>query len=133
MWKRHTFYQCFVLLFFSFFLKETIVLFQRHLQEMIAKFVEQCQTIFGQLRDIALHFSENLGEIVNRYIATKLALQDFVDVPDELRNCMEDRDDIANLIAGMKDYHTQRIDEREDRLMTRSKAFIDDMIDRLNR
>ncbi|XP_046810039.1 dynein regulatory complex subunit 3 [Lucilia cuprina] len=113
--------------------EETIVIFQRRLQEMIAKFVEQAQTYFGQLRDIALHFAENLGEIVNRYIATKLALQDFEGVPEPLRNCMEDREAIANLIAGMKDYHTQRIDEREDRLMTRSKSFIDNMIDKLNK
>ncbi|XP_065356813.1 dynein regulatory complex subunit 3 [Calliphora vicina] len=113
--------------------EETIIIFQRRLQEMIAKFVEQAQTYFGQLRDIAVHFSENLGEIVNRYIATKLALQDFDGVPKPLRNCMEDREAIANLIAGTKDCHTQRIDEREDRLMTRSKFFIDDMIDKLNK
>lgn len=99
---------------------------------MIGKFVEQAQTYFGQLRDIAVHFSENLGEIVNHYIATKLALHDFDGVPEPLRICMEDREAIANLIAGMKDFHTQRIDEREDRLMTRSKAFIDDMIEKLN-
>ncbi|GBP04626.1 Dynein regulatory complex subunit 3 [Eumeta japonica] len=112
---------------------EAIVLFQRRLQEMIAKLVEQAQPVFSQLRDVAVHFSENLNEIVNRYIATKLALQDFKDIPCELQNCMEDRETIANLVAGMKDYHTQRIDEREDRLMTRSKAFIDDMIDELNK
>lgn len=100
---------------------------------MIAKFLEQAQTCFGQIRDIAIHFSENLGEIVNRYIATKLALQDFDGVPASLRNCMEDREAIANLIAGMKDFQTQRIDEREDRLMTRSKTFVDNMIDKLNK
>ncbi|KAM7352445.1 tbCMF46 isoform 2-T2 [Cochliomyia hominivorax] len=113
--------------------EETIIIFQRRLQEMVAKFVEQAQTFFGQLRDIAVNFSENLGEIVNRYIATKLALQDFKGVPEPLRICMEDREAIANLIAGMKDYHTQRIDEREDRLMTRSKSFIDDLIEQLNK
>lgn len=100
---------------------------------MVAKFVEQAQTYFGQLRDIAVHFSENLAEIVSRFISTKSALQDFDSVPEPLQYCMEDREAIGNLIAGMKDIHTQRIDEREDRLMTRSKEFIDDMIDKLNK
>lgn len=102
------------------------------MQEMIGKFIEQAQTFFGQLRDLAIHFSENLYEIVSRYIGTKLALQDFEDVPPPLRICMEDREAIGNLIAGMKDIQTQRIDEREDRLMNRSKEFVDNMIDKLN-
>lgn len=100
---------------------------------MIAKFVEQAQTYFTQLRDIAIHFSENMAEIVSHFIATNLALQDFENVPAPLRSCMEDREAISNLIAGMKDAHTQRIDEREDRLTQRSKEFVDNMIDKLNR
>lgn len=98
----------------------------------MSKFVEQEQTYFGQLRDIALHFSESTTEVVSHYISQKLALQDFEDVPQELRHCMEDRDAVINLIAGMKDTHTQRIDEREDRLMVRSREFIENMIDKLN-
>uniref|UniRef100_A0A1B0BLR1 Dynein axonemal assembly factor 1 homolog n=1 Tax=Glossina palpalis gambiensis TaxID=67801 RepID=A0A1B0BLR1_9MUSC len=112
--------------------EETTIHFQRRMQEMIGKFIEQAQTFFGQLRDLAIHFSENLYEIVSRYIGTKLALQDFEDVPPPLRICMEDREAIGNLIAGMKDIQTQRIDEREDRLMNRSKEFVDNMIDKLN-
>uniref|UniRef100_A0A1A9ZVT4 Dynein axonemal assembly factor 1 homolog n=1 Tax=Glossina pallidipes TaxID=7398 RepID=A0A1A9ZVT4_GLOPL len=112
--------------------EETTINFQRRMQEMIGKFIEQAQTFFGQLRDLAIHFSENLYEIVSRYIGTKLALQDFEDVPPPLRICMEDREAIGNLIAGMKDIQTQRIDEREDRLMNRSKEFVDNMIDKLN-
>lgn len=103
------------------------------MQEMMAKFTEQAQAFFGQLRDIAIHFSENLNEIVSRYIGTHLALQDFHNVPMGLRPCLEDREAIINLIAGMKDTHTQRIDEREDRLMQRSRDFVENMIDKLNR
>ncbi|XP_073824605.1 tbCMF46 [Musca autumnalis] len=113
--------------------EETTINFQRKMQEMIAKFVEQAQTYFGQLRDVAVHFSENLSEIVSRFIATKLAMQDLNGVPEPLRICIEDREAIGNLIAGMKDTHTQRIDEREDRLMQRSKEFVDNMISKLNK
>ncbi|XP_028899224.1 dynein regulatory complex subunit 3 isoform X2 [Zeugodacus cucurbitae] len=113
-------------------IEESTVNFQRRIQEMMAKFVEQVQTYFGQLRDIAIHFSENMSEVSTHYINTKLALQDFEDVPPELLHCMEDREAILNLIAGMKDAHIQRIDEREDRLMVRSRDFIENMIDELN-
>ena len=99
----------------------------------MAKFVEQVQIYFAQLRDVTLHFTESLSEIVSNYIAVKTALQDFEEVPDELLNCMEDRDAVMNLLAGMKDVHIQRIDEREDRLMVRSKEFIDNMVDKLNK
>lgn len=74
-----------------------------------------------------------MTEILTRFISTKLALQDFEDVPLELRVCMDDRDAILNLIAGMKDYHTLRIDEREDQIATRTKEFIDSMISQLSR
>ncbi|XP_036322345.1 dynein regulatory complex subunit 3-like [Rhagoletis pomonella] len=112
--------------------EETTVNFQRRIQEMMARFVEQVQTYFGQLRDIAIHFSENMTEVATHYINTKLALQDFEDVPPELSHYMEDREAVLNLIAGMKDTHIQRIDEREDRLMVRSRDFIENMIDELN-
>ncbi|XP_054743337.1 dynein regulatory complex subunit 3 [Anastrepha obliqua] len=113
-------------------IEESTVNFQRRIQEMMAKFVEQVQTYFGQLRDIAIHFSENMAEVATHYVNTKLALQDFDDVPPELLHCMEDREAVLNLIAGMKDSHIQRIDEREDRLMVRSRDFIENMIDELN-
>lgn len=100
---------------------------------MMSKFLEQSQSFFVQLREISVHFSENMTELVTRYISTKLALQDFEDVPPELLLIMDDRDATLNIIAGMKDAHTLRIDEREDRMSTRSKEFIDNMISKLNR
>nr|DAA06417.1 TPA_inf: protein phosphatase [Drosophila ananassae] len=113
-------------------IEESTTNFHRKIVELMAKFVEQSQAFFVQLREISVHFSENMTEIVTRFISTKLALQDFEDVPVELRVCMDDRDAILNLIAGMKDSHTLRIDEREDRIATRTKEFIDNMIDQLN-
>ncbi|XP_068150189.1 dynein regulatory complex subunit 3-like [Drosophila tropicalis] len=112
-------------------IEESTTNFHRRLSELMSKFVEQTQAFFVQLREIAGHFSENMTEIVTRFISTKLALQDFEDVPIELKVFMDDRDAILNLIAGMKDSHTLRIDEREDRMATRSKEFIDHMIDNL--
>ncbi|XP_013098384.2 dynein regulatory complex subunit 3 [Stomoxys calcitrans] len=113
--------------------ENTTINFERKMQEMIEKFMEQVRTFFSQLRDIAVQFSENLYEIVSRFIANKLAMQDFDGVPEPLRICMEDRKAISNLVYGMKDVHTQRIDKRKDRLIQRSKQFIDDMISKLKK
>ncbi|XP_030569706.1 dynein regulatory complex subunit 3-like, partial [Drosophila novamexicana] len=113
-------------------IEESTTNFHRKISDMMSKFLEQSQSFFVQLREISVHFSENMTEIVTRFISTKLAMQDFEDVPPELRMCMHDRDAILNLIAGMKDAHTFRIDEREDRMATRSKEFIDNMINKLN-
>lgn len=103
------------------------------MQEMITKFIEKAQTYFGQLRDIAVHFSENLNQLVSRFIAHKMAMHDTVGVPETLKICMEDREAIGNLVAGMKDTHVQRIDEREDRLIQRSNDFVESMISKLNK
>ncbi|KRF98501.1 uncharacterized protein Dwil_GK10805, partial [Drosophila willistoni] len=86
-------------------IEESTTNFHRRLSELMSKFVEQTQAFFVQLH--------------------------FEDVPIELRVFMDDRDAILNLIAGMKDSHTLRIDEREDRMATRSKDFIDNMVDNL--
>ncbi|XP_070067144.1 dynein regulatory complex subunit 3-like [Drosophila virilis] len=114
-------------------IEESTTNFHRKISDMMSKFLEQSQSFFVQLREISVHFSENMTEIVTRFISTKLAMQDFEDVPPELRMCMYDRDAILNLIAGMKDAHTFRIDEREDRMATRSKEFIDNMVNKLNK
>ncbi|XP_034477443.1 dynein regulatory complex subunit 3 [Drosophila innubila] len=113
-------------------IEESTTNFHRKISDMMSKFLEQSQAFFVQLREISVHFSENMTEIVTRFISTKLAMQDFEDVPPELRACMDDRDAVLSLIAGMKDAHTFRIDEREDRMTTRSKEFIDNMISKLS-
>lgn len=113
-------------------IEESTTNFYRKISDMMSKFLEQSQAFFVQLREMSVHFSENMTEIITRYISTKLAMQDFEGVPSELRDYMDDREAILNLIAGMKDTHTLRIDEREDRMATRSKEFIDNMVQTLN-
>ncbi|XP_055851601.1 dynein regulatory complex subunit 3 [Episyrphus balteatus] len=112
---------------------ESTSFFERNIQEMMSKFVEQTQIYFAQIRDVAVHFSENLTELVQQYIGEKLATRMFNDVPDGLKICLEDKDALNNLIVGMKDHHVQKIDEREDRLVVRSKQFVTDLIEQLQK
>lgn len=100
---------------------------------MISKFVEQEQIFFAKIRDVAVHFSENLSELVQQYIGIKLATGLFNDVPEGLKICLEDKDALNNFVVGMKDHHVQKIDEREDRLVVRSKNFVTDLIKELQK
>lgn len=42
--------------------------------------------------------------------------------------CLEDKDALINLIAGSRDYHMQKIDSREDKLIKRARAWASDLI-----
>lgn len=111
--------------------EEATTNFRRNLQEMVSKFIEQSQTYFVQLRDVAMNFCENLQEAVTQFIALVLASGNFEIVPDGLKECTEDKDAIMNIVAGMRDHQLQRIDAREDRLVTRARDWCDHLLDEI--
>lgn len=112
-------------------IEEATTNFRRNLQEMVAKFIEQSQTYFVQLRDVAMNFCENLQDAVTQFIAKVLATGDTSVVPEGLKDCTEDKDAIMNIVAGMRDHQLQRIDAREDRLVTRAKDWCDNLLDEI--
>lgn len=97
--------------------------------------MEEAQTFFLQLREASSYFADNMIDAVSRYLSQKLQLQqDAVDaVPQELRSCLDDRNSVLNIVGNMKSTHTSRIEEREDRMASRSKEFIDNMIRKLSK
>ncbi|KAH8411981.1 hypothetical protein KR222_004551, partial [Zaprionus bogoriensis] len=107
--------------------------FERRISRLMCSFVEEAQTFFLQLREVCLHFADSMTDAVSRFLSQKLALQDLDAVPLELRNCLDDRDAVLKLVADMKDTHTQRMEEREDRMASRSKEFIDSLILKLSK
>lgn len=113
-------------------IEEAITTFRRNLQEMISKFIEQAQTFFVQLRDVAMNFCENLQDAVTQFIAKIMATGDFQNVPAGLKDCTEDKDAIMNIVAGMRDHQLQRIDAREDRLVTRAREWCDNLLEEIS-
>lgn len=95
-------------------------------QEMMNEFIEKAQAFFVQLRDSEYSFCDSIQEAVTRFISMRMVLTTS-DVPDELKECMEDKDAIINLVAGMRDFHTQVIDSREDKLSQRAKGWVTDL------
>ncbi|XP_060653207.1 dynein regulatory complex subunit 3 [Drosophila nasuta] len=108
--------------------EESTLNFERRISRLMSRFVEEAQVFFLQLRDVCQHFSHNMTDTVSRYLSNKLAQQDLESVPKELRRCIDDRDAVLKLVADMKATHVARVEEREDRMVSRSKEFIDSLI-----
>lgn len=102
------------------------------LQEMMNEFVEKAQSFFVQLRDSEYSFCDGIQEAVTRFISMRMVLKTSEsNVPEELIECMEDKDAIINLVAGMRDFHTQVIDSREDKLSQRARGWVTDFQNKL--
>lgn len=99
----------------------------------MTSFVDEAQTLFLQLRDVCLYFADNMIDVVSRFLSQKLQMQQLETVPQELRICVDDRDAVLKIVGNMKSTHISRIEEREDRLASRSKEFIENLIQKLSR
>ncbi|KAH8376531.1 hypothetical protein KR093_000012 [Drosophila rubida] len=108
--------------------EESTLNFERRISRLMSGFVEEAQLYFLQLRDVCQHFAHNMTDTVCRYLSHKLTLQDLDSVPKELRSCIDDREAVLKLVADMKATHIARVEEREDRMVSRSKDFIDNLI-----
>lgn len=95
--------------------------------------MEEAQTFFLQLREASAYFADNMTDAVSRFLSQKLQQQQLDAVPQELRDCLDDRNAVLKIVGNMKSTHTGRIDEREDRMASRSKEFIDKMIQKLSK
>lgn len=114
-------------------MQETTLNFERRISRLMTSFVDEAQTLFLQLRDVCLYFADNMIDAVSRFLSQKLQLQQLDAVPRELRICLDDRDAVLKIVDNMKSTHTSRIEEREDRMASRSKEFIENMIQKLAR
>ncbi|KAH8287866.1 hypothetical protein KR018_003600 [Drosophila ironensis] len=106
--------------------------FNRRLSQLMSGFVELAQVFFRELREVCGHFADNMTEIVSQFISSNMFSNDLDEVPEELKQCFDNREAVINLVEGMLAAHTSRVEEREDRMVQRSAEFIDDMIRKLN-
>ncbi|XP_002052450.3 dynein regulatory complex subunit 3 [Drosophila virilis] len=113
--------------------EETTLNFERRITRLMASFIEEAQIYFLQLRDVCEHFADNMTDAVSRFISHKLALQDLDAVPQELRMCIDDRESLLRIVGDMKATQISRIEEREDRMATRSKEFINSYVEKLSK
>jgi hypothetical protein len=94
------------------------------MQDMMNEFLEKCQVEFVHLRNIENNFVDELIEIVTKFVTEKAAVGREADIPEGLRESIIDKDVILNFAAGMRDSHTQKIDSREDKLLSRAREWV---------
>lgn len=110
---------------------ETNSTFELVIQDMMNEFMEQCKTQFVQLREVENNFIDALIEAVQSFVTLKAATGHEDEIPEELREGLINRDIIHNHAAGMRDMHMQKIDGREDQLITRGKKWVQELCDEL--
>lgn len=110
---------------------ESNMTFEHVIQDMMNEFMEQCKTQFVQLREIESNFVDALTEAVQSFVTTMASSGREDDIPEELRASLNDRDIIYNYAAGMRELHMQKIDSREDLLVTRGKQWVQKLCDEM--
>lgn len=108
--------------------------FEHIIQDFVNEFIELVQSQFVLLRDEEVNFNESLAEAVHRQATILLAMApDGSALPEQLHDFITDKDTINILAAGARDLHMQRIDAREDRLISRSRNWVKDLCEKMQR
>uniref|UniRef100_A0A182QY23 Uncharacterized protein n=1 Tax=Anopheles farauti TaxID=69004 RepID=A0A182QY23_9DIPT len=95
------------------------------------EFIEMAQGQFVLLREAEINFSDALVDTVQQFVTFKAASGQADQLPDVLKESLDDKDVISNMAAGMRDQHMQQIDAREDKLITRSRNWVKELCDDL--
>jgi len=113
-------------------LEETIKDFERNITELISQFVEYVQGLITQLRDLENTHHEKMLEtcmvILEKVVKNELEEE----LNDDLRMLFVDKDTISNALGASHDVHLLNIDNREDDIVTRSSAWILNMMTNIN-
>lgn len=108
--------------------------FEHIIQDFTNEFIELVQAQFVLLRDAETNFNEVLSETAQRHATLLLAVDpDGTTLPNLLKEFLIDKDFITALALGTRDLHMQRIDAREDRLITRSRTWVKELNEKLQR
>jgi hypothetical protein len=103
---------------------DSTITFEHVYQDMMNEFVEKCKTQFVQLRDIEGNFIDALTESAQSFVAEMGSSGKENEIPEELRAGLVDRDIFFDMASGMREMHIQKIDSREDKLVTRSMNHV---------
>lgn len=105
--------------------------FEHVIQDMMNEFIEQAKTQFVQLREIENNFVDALTEAAQSFVTMMASTERENEIPEELGSSLIDRDIIHNYAAGMREMHMQKIDGREDLLITRGKHWVQKLCDQM--
>ncbi|XP_072337174.1 dynein regulatory complex subunit 3 isoform X1 [Scyliorhinus torazame] len=113
-------------------LEETMRDFERNISEIVSTYVENVQALIAQCRDLENHHNENMLEIAMSSYDKMGKNEGDEEMPEELRALFIDKDTVINTVNASHDLHLLKIDNQEDKMVTRANGWAADMIDKLH-
>ncbi|GJQ79697.1 hypothetical protein Trydic_g5844 [Trypoxylus dichotomus] len=95
-------------------------------------FEQMDEAIFAQMRNQEQAYMENIADCAARYMTTASLQPDFY-MPKELKPILAEKEILSNSLAASHDMHLLVIDNREDRLVNRAKAWLHNLVSNLQR
>ncbi|GCB72337.1 hypothetical protein scyTo_0001938, partial [Scyliorhinus torazame] len=86
----------------------------------------------AQCRDLENHHNENMLEIAMSSYDKMGKNEGDEEMPEELRALFIDKDTVINTVNASHDLHLLKIDNQEDKMVTRANGWAADMIDKLH-
>ncbi|XP_067912054.1 dynein regulatory complex subunit 3 isoform X2 [Heterodontus francisci] len=113
-------------------LEESTREFERNISEMVSTYIENVQALIAQCRDLENHHNENMLEIAMSSYDKMGKNEGEEEMPEELRALFIDKDTVINTVNASHDLHLLKIDNQEDKMVTRANGWVTDMIEKLH-
>ncbi|KAH0821608.1 hypothetical protein GEV33_001183 [Tenebrio molitor] len=104
--------------------------FEHGMTELVNNFIESSQALFSQIRDLEVNYAENIGDFALKY-QTNANLNEEIEVHEDLKELMADKDFLHNALATSHDMHMQIIDAREDELINKARNWLNELVENL--
>ncbi|XP_067859068.1 dynein regulatory complex subunit 3 isoform X2 [Heptranchias perlo] len=112
--------------------EETTRDFERNISEMVSTYVENVQALIAQCRDLENHHNEDMLEIAISSYEKMGKNEGEEEMPEELRALFVDKDTVVNTVNASHDLHLLKIDNQEDKMVTRANGWVTDLIEKLH-
>lgn len=98
--------------------------FERNISDMVGGFIEYVQGIFALCRDLENQHHEQQLEIALATLEKVVKSELEEEIPDDVAMLLVDKDTVTNAVSASHDTHLQKIDNREDELLTRVNSWM---------
>ncbi|XP_078414658.1 dynein regulatory complex subunit 3 [Cetorhinus maximus] len=113
-------------------LEETARDFERNISEIVSTYIENIQALIAQCRDLENRHNENMLEIAMSSYDKMGKNEGEEEMSEELRALFIDKDTVINTVNASHDLHLLKIDNQEDKMVTRANGWVADIIEKLH-
>ncbi|XP_055507365.1 dynein regulatory complex subunit 3 isoform X2 [Leucoraja erinacea] len=106
--------------------------FERNISEIVSTYIENVQALIAQCRDLENRNHENMLEIAMSSYDKMGKTEGDEEMPEELRALFIDKDTVINTVNASHDLHLLKIDNQEDKMVTKSNAWVRDVLEKLH-